>query len=60
MQKLASGTCRDLANRWDEINSGYEVNGEPLGELNFVQSPSKVSPGMFLFGANMPQVVNDE
>lgn len=60
MQKLAAGTYRDLANRWDEISSGYEIDGEQLGELNFVQSPSKISAGMFLFGANMPQVVSGE
>jgi hypothetical protein len=60
MQKLAAGTYRDLANRWSEISEGYLVGEEPLGDLHFVQSPSKISPGMYLFGGNMPQVVSDQ
>lgn len=60
MQKLAAGTYRDLANRWAEVSEGYLIGDEPLGELNFVQSPSKVSAGMYLFGSNMPRVVSDQ
>ncbi|CAN7367155.1 hypothetical protein [Massilia sp. LjRoot122] len=60
VQKIAAATYRDLANRWEEISDGYTVGKAPLGELHFVQSPMKISPGMYLFGANMPQRVSND
>lgn len=55
VQKLAAGTYRDLAMRWDELSSGrIKDDGSPLGSLVFVQSPMRPSPGMHLFGSEMP------
>ena len=59
VSKLAARTYRDLATRWDEIAAAHDL--EILGKLAFVQSPWSrgSSPGMFLFGSDMPQLVND-
>ena len=60
VEKLAARTYRDLARRWDELIESHEV--AHLGKLAFVQSPwsrGGSSPGMFLFGSDMPQLVND-
>ena len=57
--KLAARTYRDLAERWDEI---MEAQGLELGKLAFVQSPwgkGGSGPGIFLFGSDMPRIVND-
>jgi hypothetical protein len=57
--RLATRTYRDLANRWDEIAAAHDL--AHLGKLAFVQTPwnRSSSPGMFLFGSEMPQLVND-
>ncbi|MGV8891638.1 MAG: hypothetical protein ACOH2K_01530 [Burkholderiaceae bacterium] len=61
MQKLAAGTYRDLTMRWQEISDGKTMtDGTELGDLVFVQSPTKNSPGIYLFGSNMPQAVYEE
>jgi hypothetical protein len=59
VQKLAARTYRDLAERWDEIAATYEL--EALGKLAFVQSPwaRGGGAGIYLFGSEMPQIVND-
>jgi len=60
VSKLAARTYRDLAERWDEIAAAQEL--EHLGKLAYVQSPwsrGGSSPGMFLFGGEMPQFVSD-
>lgn len=60
VQKLAARTYRDLAERWDEISSAQDLTS--LGKLAFVQSPWRKggsSPGIYLFGSEMPQIVND-
>ena len=55
---LAARTYRDLSNRWDEISTGRtKADGTELGKLVFVQSVGTPSPGIFVFGANMPDVV---
>jgi len=58
--KLAARTYRDLAERWTEITEAHEL--AQLGKLAFVQSPwgkGGSGPGIFLFGNEMPQLVND-
>ena len=61
VQKLAAATYRDLAARWDDVRNGRTtVSGDDLGELFFVQSPTRASPGIYLFGSNMPQPVYEE
>lgn len=60
VSKLAARTYRDLATRWDELAAAQDL--ESLGKLAFVQSPwsrGGSSPGIFLFGSEMPQLVND-
>lgn len=59
VQKLAARTYRDLAERWDDIAATHDL--EELGKLAFVQSPLKRggTPGIYLFGSEMPQIVND-
>ena len=58
VQKLAAGSYRDLASRWDDVSRGILTkDGEVLGTLSFVQSATTVTPGMYLFGSNMPRVV---
>lgn len=55
VQKLASASYRDLSNRWNLI---AEENGRTdLGELAYVQSPTKSSPGIHVFGSAMPQPI---
>jgi hypothetical protein len=61
VQKLAVGTYRDLAMRWDEISQGKTMpDGSSLGTLVFVQSPTKNTPGIYLFGSEMPQEIYEE
>lgn len=60
MQKLAAGTYRDLSQRWDDLTKTTKSpDGKPLklGKLMFVQSPFKVTPGIYLFGEKMPKAV---
>lgn len=57
MQKIAAKTYRDLSGRWDELTARKEM-GRPLGRLSFVQSlMGRVTPGLFLFGSEMPRLV---
>jgi hypothetical protein len=59
VQKLAARTYRDLAERWDEIATSHELS--ELGKLAFVQSPwgRAGGAGIYLFGSEMPRIVND-
>ncbi len=56
--KLAAGTYRDLARRWDELSS-EKIEGAKslLGSLVFIQSPMKPSSGIYLFGSKMPEPI---
>ena len=58
VKKIAAGTYRDLSQRWDELASDRIKNDDlELGSLVFVQSPMRPSPGMYLFGNEMPTPV---
>jgi len=58
---LAARTYRDLSNRWDDLSAGLtNTDGTDLGKLMFVQSPRKPTPGIFVFGENMPALICDE
>lgn len=59
VQKIAARTYRDLSDRWDELTAQAET-ARPLGKLSFVQSPlGRVTPGLFLFGSEMPSLVSE-
>lgn len=55
VQKLSKASYRDLSNRWKDLVE--ERDRLELGELAFVQSPSRSSPGIHVFGSAMPQVL---
>lgn len=58
VQKIAARTYRDLSDRWDELTARTTTD-RPLGKLSFVESPmGRVSPGLFLFGSEMPRLVS--
>jgi hypothetical protein len=58
VQRLAKRSYRDLSDRWDELVK--QAGRKDLGKLSFVQSPmSRITPGMFLFGSDMPTIVDD-
>lgn len=63
VQKLAAGTFRDLENRWQELSEDKQItrNGKKvgLGTLACVQAPSRYTAGVYLFGSNMPQSIQD-
>jgi hypothetical protein len=50
VKAIAAATYRDLANRWIDITTEY---GMDLGDLMMIQSPSKINPGITLFGSEM-------
>lgn len=57
VRKLAAATYRDLAMRWQDVIQGHGMAS--LGELAFVQSPTKASPGIHVFGSAMPRPVQE-
>jgi hypothetical protein len=61
VQAIAARTYRDLSSRWDALSQGWTLgDGTDLGKLMFVCSPSKINPGLFVFGANMAAEVISE
>lgn len=53
VQKLSVASYRDLANRWKLL--AEQKDSAELGELAYVQSPTRNSPGIHVFGSAMPQ-----